>query len=493
MSQFDPKKDPTPGADTERNTYTYRSDDGQSYTNPDGSHGFIYNPEGARGDRKIRRYRGTMIAMATVIIALLLVICCLVGVFFAFGGLLPPDLPDDPTADTNQGTSDGISIQDPDKGDDTLPGDGQETSRPIITPGRPLDGVLPPMTSIEKLPPKRQDTNGDGVAEIETDENGQVLTSADRSTLTVATVVNRVAASVVEIATESVTSSDRLGQSVTAGAGSGVIISAEGYIVTNYHVVEGATAITVRLSNGTEFAAFLVGFDVQSDIAVLWINAEKYPLTVATLGASFDLVVGEDILAIGNPMGSLGGTVTEGMISATARRISVGGNVMTLLQISAPVNPGNSGGGLFNMAGELVGIVNAKVADRTVEGLGFAIPVDTAYDIIQEIVKHGYVQGRPALGFEVLDVTSYQTAMRYFNSFYLGVYVYDRNHAVMQYGDLILSVNGIKLETAAQLQNMISEMEVGDTLELVVYRNKEKQTVTVKVIEQIPEAEKNPA
>jgi serine protease Do len=296
----------------------------------------------------------------------------------------------------------------------------------------------------------------------------------------------------VEITTETVTQSGHLGQYVTAGAGSGVIISKEGYIVTNHHVVADANTITVRLNNGVEFAAYLVGSDEQSDIAVLWIDGSSYPLTVATLGASFDLVVGEDILAIGNPLGSLGGTVTEGMVSATARQIKVGNNVMTLLQVSAPINPGNSGGGLFNMAGELMGIVNAKISDQNVEGLGFAIPVDTAYDIILEIVKHGYVQGRPALGFELVDVTSVQTAMRYFNSFYLGVYVYDKNHEVMRYGDLILSVNGIKLETAADLQAMVSEMEVGDTLEFVVYRNREKKNVTVKVTEQIPETEKNP-
>ena len=489
MNQFDPMKDPKQNNDAEKNTYTYRTDDGRGYTNPDGSHGFIYTPEGERRERKTRRYRGAVIALCTVIITLLLAICCLVGAFFAMGGLGPMYPSKDTTADTEHGTSDGISIKDPEGSDETLPGDGQEISRPVVTPGRPLEGTLPPISSIEKIPPKRQDTNGDGIAEIETDEFGQVLTSADRSNLTVATVVNRVAASVVEITTETVAQSGRLGQYVTAGAGSGVIVSQEGYIVTNHHVVAGANSITIRLNNGKEYAAYLVGFDEQSDIAVLWINADGYPLTVAKLGASFDLVVGEDILAIGNPLGSLGGTVTEGMISATARQISVSGTVMTLLQISAPINPGNSGGGLFNMAGELVGIVNAKVADQSVEGLGFAIPVDTAYEIILEIVKHGYVQGRPALGFEIVDVTSYQVALKYFSSMYLGVYVYDKNHEVMQYGDLILSVNGKKLETAADLQAMVSEMEVGDTLELVVFRNRQKETVTITVIEQIPETE----
>jgi serine protease Do len=296
-----------------------------------------------------------------------------------------------------------------------------------------------------------------------------------------------VAASVVEITTETRVHSDRLRQYVTSGAGSGVIISKVGYIVTNHHVIENATGITVRLNNGLEFAASLVGSDVQSDIAVLWIDTAGYGLTVATLGASFDLVVGEDILAIGNPMGSLGGTVTEGMISATARQINVSGTVMTLLQVSAPINPGNSGGGLFNMAGELIGIVNAKIADESIEGLGFAIPVDTAYEIILQIIDHGYVQGRPSLGFEIVDVTSVQTAMRYFNSFYTGVYVYDQNHDVVKYGDLILSVNGIEPGSVAALQGMVADMRVGDTLEILVYRNREKVTVTVTVTEQKPE------
>ena len=122
MSQFDPMKDPTDKTDTQRNTYTYRTDDGRGYTNPDGSHGFIYNPEGMKGDRKTRRYRGAMIALSTVIAALLLVICCLAGAFFALGNLGPVTPPKDTTADTNQGTSDGISIQDPDKGDGTQTG-----------------------------------------------------------------------------------------------------------------------------------------------------------------------------------------------------------------------------------------------------------------------------------------------------------------------------------------------------------------------------------
>ena len=488
MNQFDPMKDHTTENDSKQTQYTYSTDDGRGYTNSDGSHGVIYNSDGVYGEKKARRYKGAVIALSVVTATLLVAICCLTGAFFAARTLGTVTPPSDTSADTERVTSGGISIQDPEdqNSDETLPDKEKDTLQGVVTPNRPAD-TLPSASSIEKLPAKRQDTNGDGVAEIETDENGQVLTSAGDSTMSVATVVNRVAASVVEITTETVVQSNRLGQYVTSGAGSGVIVSSEGYIVTNHHVIDGASSITVRLNNGIEFPASLVGTDEQSDIAVLWIDTAGYELTVATLGASFDLVVGEDILAIGNPMGSLGGTVTEGMISATARQISVSGTVMTLLQVSAPINPGNSGGGLFNLAGELVGIVNAKIADEDIEGLGFAIPVDTAYEIILEIIDHGYVQGRPTLGFEVVDVTTVQTAMRYFDSFYTGVYVYDQNHDVVRYGDLILCVNGIELDSASTLQSLVSEMQVGDTLELVVYRNKKKETVTVTVAEQKPE------
>lgn len=489
MNQFDPMKDHTTGNAPQQTQYTYHADDGKGYTNSDGSHGVIYNSDGAFDERKVRRFRGAVIALSVVIVTLLVAICCLVGAFFAarnFGGL---PIPGDTSVDTDQGTSGGISIQDPedDNGAQTLPGGEKETNQGVMAPGRPSES-LPSSSTISKLPPKRQDTNGDGIAEIETDEDGQVLTSAGSSTMSVATVVNRVAASVVEITTETRVQSDRLGQYVTSGAGSGVIVSKEGYIVTNHHVIEKATSITVRLNNGLEFAATLVGSDEQSDIAVLWIDTAGYGLTVATLGASFDLVVGEDILAIGNPMGSLGGTVTEGMVSATARQINVGGSVMTLLQVSAPINPGNSGGGLFNMAGELIGIVNAKIADESIEGLGFAIPVDTAYEIILQIIDHGYVQGRPSLGFEIVDVTSVQTAMRYFNSFYTGVYVYDEDHEVVRYGDRILTVDGIKISSTAEVIAIVSGKKVGDTLTLEVVRKGDVKTLTVNVAEKKPAA-----
>ncbi len=516
MNEYDPMKDNASSDD--RNTTRERTDthsksdrgyvygsadsrDGQGYTNPDGSHGFIYNPTSSPEDKN-RSYRGAVIALSAVLATLILGTCCFFGAYMAARSLNQTG-EENSSVETNSdkhgvGISGGLVIS-----EDTH-ADGEDTAE-LTFPGVNENGKtenestngelshmgsssIPPVASIEKLPAERTDLDGDGSPEIETDANGEVLTSAGKDTVSVATVVSRVAASVVEITTETIVRSGRIGQYITSGAGSGVIISDEGFIVTNHHVIDGANTITVRLNDGREFAATLIGSDEQTDIAVLWIDAVGHDLTVATLGASFDLVVGEDILAIGNPLGSLGGTVTEGMISATAREISVSGVNMTLLQVSAPINPGNSGGGLFNLAGDLVGIVNAKLSSEEIEGLGFAIPIDTAYTVILELIDHGYVRNRPAVDFTVVDVTSIQTAMRYFNSFYTGVYVYVEDHDVVQYGDLILSADGVEISTSEDLNSIIKSKRVGDPVELLVYRNRDKITLTVTVAEYIPEA-----
>lgn len=243
----------------------------------------------------------------------------------------------------------------------------------------------------------------------------------------------------------------------------------------------------VRLNDGTEFAAVLVGSDEPTDVAVLWIDPGAYQLTVATLGSSYDLVAGEDVIAIGNPLGSLGGTVTEGIISATERQISVDGNDMTLLQVSAPINPGNSGGGLFNMAGELIGVVNAKMSSEEIEGLGFAIPVDTAYEIACELIEHRYVRGRVTTGLTLVDVDNVQTAMYYFNARYTGVYVYGSESDVLEYGDRIVKVNGQEISKSRDISALIEGCKVGDTVEFVVYRNKEMVTVTLALMEYVPD------
>lgn len=498
MNPFDPMKDPT--SDISRGepseSQGARETNGAEYTSPDGSHGLIYTPR-AEGKRK-RRAGKIIVAVAVTAVALSVGLCFVFTAWMAatsLGYLLNFGILTESGEPADVDTSDGLHIFDgADGGTDHVLSPGGSVKEPSSSETADGETVrVPQGVTINKRPAKRQDANGDGRADVETDAEGNVLTSAGEEILTVPTVVARVSASVVEITTETVTQSGYLGQYVTGGAGSGVVIAKEGFIVTNHHVVDGATAVTVRMSDGAEFPARVVGSDARTDIAVLWIDARDYPLTVATLGSSFDLVVGEDILAIGNPLGSLGGTVTEGMVSATARQILVNHSRMTLLQVSAPINPGNSGGGLFNLAGELIGIVNAKVSSEEIEGLGFAIPVDTAYEVILELIAHGYVRGRPALGFVAVDVTSVQTAVRYFNSMNTGVYVYDKSHGVVRYGDYIVAADGHKITSVAELSAAIAARAVGDTLELTVYRanmttNKwEKQTLTVTVVEEVPQ------
>ncbi|MCR5482109.1 MAG: trypsin-like peptidase domain-containing protein, partial [Clostridia bacterium] len=209
------------------------------------------------------------------------------------------------------------------------------------------------------------------------------LATATKSDLSIQEVIALAANSVVEITTEQVVNDSWMQQYVSEGAGSGVIISADGYIVTNNHVISGASKISVKLKNGKTYDAEVVGADTQTDVAVIKINESK--LTAAVFGDSDKLQVGDLAVAIGNPLGQLGGTATEGIISALDRTLTIEGRQMTLLQTSASVNPGNSGGGLFNGKGQLIGMVVAKSAGSNVEGLGFAIPVNNVKTVANQL------------------------------------------------------------------------------------------------------------
>lgn len=474
--------------------------EGESYTTPEGGHGCRYAPyrapEGNGVGRKV------IISVCVIASVFLLMGCCFLGAWVAMltgSKQTDNDIPEKSNEETNEipGTASNFIIvegTEPEAEPSETSAEEGETQSSFpdvfteVTAWEPLPEQLPtdPEDLIKK-PAQRVDADGDGKADVAYDKNGQVLTSAGDSRLTIPTVVDRVAASVVEISTETLVQSSWVGQYITSGAGSGVIISKDGYIITNHHVIDGADSITVRLNHGKTFQAMLVGTDEKTDIAILWINAEDTELTVATLGASFDLVPGEDVIAIGNPLGSLGGSVTEGIVSATERQISIDNHDMTLLQISAPINPGNSGGGLFNMAGELVGIVNAKMSSEEIEGLGFAIPVDTAYQIACELMEHRYVRGRVDTGLTLVDVTSTQTAFYYFNSPYTGTYVYESTSDVLQYGDLILAVEGIEVKTSSDISGVIQSYAVGDAVELEIYRNKKKMTVELILKEFVPD------
>ena len=312
--------------------------------------------------------------------------------------------------------------------------------------------------------------------------------SASGSSLSTEQVADLVSPSVVVITTEQVVYSQWswYGQNqVESGAGSGVIISSDGYILTCAHVVDGASTITVTIDD-KDYTATLVGEDTTSDIAVIKIDADG--LTPATVGDSDSLKVGQSVMAVGNPLGELGGTVTGGMISALNRSVTIQGtsstNTMSLIQMDASVSPGNSGGGLFNMNGELIGIVNAKSSSSDAEGLGFAIPINDAIKVAEELLQNGYVTGRPYLGISYLAVTDAQTAQQLGVNSY-GVYIMEvvkggpAEQAGLKAGDRIVSIDGTEIASKDDLGTLMQKHAAGDTLSITVARDGQMQTVSV--------------
>lgn len=294
-------------------------------------------------------------------------------------------------------------------------------------------------------------------------------------------MVNAVADSVVEISTESVTT--QWGhQYIVSGAGSGVIVGkAEAdnyyYIVTNNHVIDGAKNITVKTRAGTAYTAELVATDDSADIAVIKIPTSD-ELNVAVWGDSDDLQIGEDLVAIGNPLGSLGGTVTKGILSATGRTIEVGNYAMTLLQTDTAINPGNSGGGLFNMRGELIGVVNAKTTDEEIEGICFAIPANRARSVYNDLMEYGYIKGRATFNISVADGTISSGGINAQSQSI--VYVTDVGQVAdgtfAKY-DRIYSVNGETVSSVLGLNKALAKINAGDSVKIEVYRGSLMQSM----------------
>lgn len=314
-------------------------------------------------------------------------------------------------------------------------------------------------------------------------DTSKVINTGSEDSSTIKSVVDQCASSVVEIQTESMTNgSNPFQQYVSSGAGSGVILTADGYIVTNHHVIEDANTITVRTRSGDEYKATLVGSDEQSDLAVLKIDAND--LTPAVLGDSTKLEVGDLAIAIGNPLGELGGSVTSGIISALDREMTIDGQTMTLLQTDAAVNPGNSGGGLFDANGDLIGIVNAKSSGEDVEGIGFAIPISTAKDIIDELISNGSITSRPTLGVSLYNVGD-QTTAGQLGVDKEGVYIVQivdggcADKAGLKIGDRILTVDGETIEDANDIRTLLNKHKIGETIEITVER--ENQTLKIDV------------
>ncbi len=323
-----------------------------------------------------------------------------------------------------------------------------------------------------------------------TSNSGTTTTASSTSTAnSTSEIAKKTADSVVEISTESVVTGSFAQQYVQQGAGSGVIISQDGYILTNNHVINGANSVKVRLRDSTEYDATIIGSDSDNDIALLKVSATG--LSPATFGDSNSLAVGDYVVAIGNPLGELGGTVTDGIISALARKVTIEDTQMTLLQTNAQVNPGNSGGGLFNANGELVGIVNAKQSATEVEGIAFAIPINNVLDILSDLKEYGYVTGKVDLGIDFTDITSDETAF-YYGVNQTGCYVLsvdsgsNAEKAGVTRGDLVTKVNDTDVSSSSDITTALEKAEVGDTVTFTVSRRGTSKTISFVLEEYIP-------
>ena len=257
--------------------------------------------------------------------------------------------------------------------------------------------------------------------------------------------------------------------SETASSGSGFILSSDGYIVSNYHVVEGATKLTVITSDGTEYTAAVVGYEERNDLSLLKIDATNLP--AVKLGKSSDLIVGDQVVAIGNPLGELTNTLTVGYISAKDRDVLTDGTIINMLQTDAAINPGNSGGPLFNMKGEVIGITTAKYSGTTssgasIEGIGFAIPIDDVSGMITELIENGYVS-TPYMGISISQRTDG-----------FGVYVEQVDpgtpaaKAGLKAGDIIVGLGQYDVSTMSELDKVLRNFKAHDTTSVFVYRNR---------------------
>ena len=271
-----------------------------------------------------------------------------------------------------------------------------------------------------------------------------------------------------------------------------MIISKDGYILTNNHVIKNATSIKVKTNDGKEYTAKLVGADPKSDIAVLKIEGKN--LTPATLGDSSKISIGDTAIVIGNPLGTLGGTVTDGIISATSREIVVNNEAMDLIQTNASINSGNSGGGLFDGNGNLIGIVNAKDSGTTnsgatIEGLGFAIPINKAMEVANELIKNGKVTSRATLGVYLQNGSEgSETSGLFVSEVMTGS---GAEKAGLQRGDRLVKADGVELNKYSDLAKIMRKKKVGQTIKLTIERNGQRKEVTVTLTQVVDTNEPN--
>lgn len=304
------------------------------------------------------------------------------------------------------------------------------------------------------------------------------LTPLPEEPLSFQEIYQKVIPSIVSIQCYSRTSSSE---------GTGVIMTSDGYIITNHHIIDNCSYADVMLSDGTYYEARLVGSDAESDLAVLKIDADS--LTPAEFGISDALQVGEDVVAIGNPLGSeLFGTMTEGIVSAINRDVNVDGYTMTLIQTTAALNPGNSGGALLNTCGQVVGITNMKMMSdyNTIEGLGFAIPTVSAKEVADVLLAFGKITGRPTIGFVCFTVPA-----DYIDVYgHAGVCIQTvtvggpADSAGVRPGDIVIAANGQVIATLEELTAVRDAAGVGGTLDLTIWRDGEILRLSLTLVEQ---------
>ena len=321
-----------------------------------------------------------------------------------------------------------------------------------------ISGRLMSMAGTDEKP---SDFGGEVIEIVQNTPQLNITETTDGEALSLPEVVQKVGNSVVEISTSSVVTDRFFGQYVTSGAGSGVLITQSnvaGYLITNHHVIDGAETVTVRLTNKEEYKAEVVNSTATLDLAILRIEKKAdESFTTVTIGDSSKLIVGQKIVAIGNPLGSLGGTVTDGIVSALDRNVSIDGISMTLLQHNAAINPGNSGGALFDMAGNLVGIVNAKTSETGIEGLGFAIPVNIAFEYFKGVMNSSSIGATVDYGYNSKHV--------------YGVYVVSvTENSQFKLNDRIVKINNTEINTLNDYYSTVDELKRGDTVKVTIVR-----------------------
>lgn len=342
------------------------------------------------------------------------------------------------------------------------------------------NGFISTKTVITDTPKEEVQYDGPSLDIIDKGQSDTTVPTETGVYLTAPQVNAKVSPSVVVI------ESNALGG--VSGTGTGIIMSDDGYIITNSHVISGGDIFTVYLHDGTGFKAELIGEDEETDLAIIKIDPYGYELSPAEFGDSTSVVVGDLAYAIGTPGGiELQSTFTGGYISAISREIFIDNKTMTLIQTDAAINPGNSGGPLINSYGQVIGINTIKIVDEEYEGLGFAIPINEAVPILQEILMYGYVTGRPAIGISGRNISEFESKE---NDIPQGLYVDSvdiRSDAYIQglkSGDIIYGVNGIETKSSTEINEVRNDYVAGDEITLNIYRAGKKFDITIKLMDE---------